>query len=82
MEEEKTKINFLELFGIVIGKHYHALDIAVQTAYKAYELYIKAPKEEKEIHWIMATTVAKYMNPPVPIEAYNPNFIERKYQKN
>lgn len=47
MEEEKTKIDFLRLFGVIIGAHYNAFDMAIQTANKAYEMYIDTPKEER-----------------------------------
>lgn len=82
MEEEKTKIDFLRLFGVIIGAHYHAFDMAIQTANKAYEMYIDTPKEEREANWELASIVAKHMNPPIPIESYMPNYLERKYQKN
>lgn len=79
--EYKTKTDFLRLFGIIIGKHYHAFDIACQTANKAYELYSNAPKEEKEKYWEMAKMVAKTMYPPIPLESYMPDYLERKYKK-
>lgn len=82
MEEEKTKVDFLRLFGIVIGAHYYAFDIAVQTASKAYDLYIDSTEEERKVNWKMAEIVAKHMNPPIPIESYMPDYLERKYKKN
>lgn len=70
----KTIYDFYGLFGIQVGLHYHAFDYAVQVCNKSFKLYEETKDELKELCWETAQKVAKTMNPPIPIERYNPRF--------
>lgn len=77
----RTKLDYMGMFGIGLGMHYHAFDKAVQVCNGCYELYEKSKNdEERELNFSIAQKIARTMNPPIPIESYNPRFLEKKYK--
>ena len=70
--KDKTIYDYMNIFKVVQGGYYHALDIAIQRYKGCFEIYKDAKTEEGKQHaWDIAVRIAEVTNPPIIIKYEN-----------
>lgn len=64
----KTIFDFYAIFGIQVGKEYHAQNISIQMCHKAFNIY----EEEKDMEmkkdiWEISEKLSREISMPTPI---------------
>ena len=65
---EKTKYDFMELFGITPNLKYHAYDYAIQVCNGCWEVYQNSEDNLKEMQFEIAKIIALKLNAPIPVQ--------------